>query len=153
MASTRWADVRAEMTEKAGGEAAVAEAREERLAEEAGYKLAEVRKALKLTQQQVAERMGVTKGRVSQIERGLISTQDVLARYAEALGGRLQQAIYFPGGDIAVIARVTATAAAPVTKKKASPKLADAAAKSEPRPSSPAKRERTDVSKRKLADA
>src|SRR6185312_5988434 len=101
MASTRWADVRAEMAERAGGEAAVAEAHEERLAEEAGYKLAEVRKALKLTQQQVAERMGVTKGRVSQIERGLISTQDVLARYAEALGGRLQQAIYFPGGDIA----------------------------------------------------
>lgn len=30
--------------------------------------------------------MGVTKGRVSQIERGLISTQDVLARYAEAEG-------------------------------------------------------------------
>jgi transcriptional regulator with XRE-family HTH domain len=130
------------MTEKAGGEAAVAAAREERLAEEAGYKLAELRKALKLTQQQVAERMGVTKGRVSQIERGLISTQDVLARYAEALGGRLQQAIYFPSGDIAVIARVTTTGAAPAAKQKAGQ-----------RRSSPAKHGRTDASKRKLADA
>ena len=41
-----------------------------------------------LTQQQVADRMGVTKGRVSQIERGGVSGHDVLARYAAALGGR-----------------------------------------------------------------
>ena len=33
--------------------------------------------------------MGVTNGRVSQIERGKISGQEVLARYAIALGGRL----------------------------------------------------------------
>src|SRR5260221_3621358 len=140
MASTRWADVRAEMTEKAGGEEAVAGAREERLAQEAGYKLAGLRKALKLTQKQVAERMGVTKGRVSQIERGLISTQDVLARYAEALGGRLQQAIHFPGGDVAVIARVATTAAAPGAKKKATP-----------RSSSPPKRGHADAAKKVIA--
>ena len=48
--------------------------------------------------------MGVTKGRVSQIEQGKISGQDVLARFAEALGGRLHQAIYFEDGDIAAIA-------------------------------------------------
>lgn len=153
MASTRWADIRADMTAKAGGEEAVAEAREERLAEEAGYKLAELRKALKLTQKQVADRMGVTKGRVSQVERGLVSTQDVLARYAEALGGRLQQAIHFPGGDIAVIARVATSApAAPAAKKRATPKStvnARAALKSP----STANRRRTETSKRKLADA
>jgi transcriptional regulator with XRE-family HTH domain len=153
MASTRWADVRAEMTSKVGGEEAVAEAREERLAEEAGYKLAELRKALKLTQKQVAERMGVTKGRVSQVERGLVSTQDVLARYAEALGGRLQQAIHFPGGDIAVITRVTTSAtAAPAAKKKATPK-STVDARAGLRSSSAAKRGRTEASKRKLADA
>jgi transcriptional regulator with XRE-family HTH domain len=148
MASTRWADVRADMTEKAGGVEAVAEAREERLAEEAGYKLAELRKALKLTQKQVADRMGVSKGRVSQIERGLISTQDVLARYAEALGGRLQQAIHFPGGDIAVIARVAAT----VAKERPAPKPA-AAVKAAPSPSSPSKGRRADAAKKALADA
>ncbi len=48
--------------------------------------------------------MGVTKGRVSQIEQGKISGQDVLARYATALGGTLHQAIYFDDGDIAAIA-------------------------------------------------
>ena len=153
MTSTRWADVRAEMTAKAGGEEAVAEAREERLAEEAGYKLAELRKALKLTQKQVAERMGVTKGRVSQVERGLVSTQDVLARYAEALGGRLQQAIHFPGGDIAVITRVTTSAAAaPITETESAPKSRVSARAGQRSPST-AKRGRTETSKRKLADA
>jgi transcriptional regulator with XRE-family HTH domain len=57
-----------------------------------------------MTQQQVADRMGVTKGRVSQIERGKVSRQDVLARFAVALGGRLHQAIYFDDGDITAIA-------------------------------------------------
>jgi transcriptional regulator with XRE-family HTH domain len=56
------------------------------------------------TQQQVAERMGITKGRVSQIEQGKISGQDVVARFAAALGGRLHQAIYFDDGNIAAIA-------------------------------------------------
>jgi hypothetical protein len=37
--------------------------------------------------------MGVTKGRVSQIEQGKVSGQDVVARFAAALGGRLHQAI------------------------------------------------------------
>lgn len=40
--------------------------------------------------------MGITKGRVSQIEQGKVSGQDVLARYAAAL--------YFDGGNIAAIA-------------------------------------------------
>lgn len=48
--------------------------------------------------------MGVTKGRVSPIEQGQISGQDVLARFAATLGGRLHQAIYFDDGDIAAIA-------------------------------------------------
>lgn len=69
-----------------------------------GYRLAELRKARGLTQQQVADRMGVTKGRVSQIEQGQISGQDVLARYAKALGGKLLQAIGFDDGEIASIA-------------------------------------------------
>ncbi|WP_211263908.1 helix-turn-helix domain-containing protein [Streptosporangium amethystogenes] len=57
-----------------------------------------------MTQQDIAQRMGVTKGRISQIEQGKISGQDVLARYATALGGRLHQSIYFDDGDIAAIA-------------------------------------------------
>ncbi|WKU07495.1 helix-turn-helix domain-containing protein [Micromonospora sp. HUAS LYJ1] len=100
----RWNDIRAEHVERAGGEGAVEAGKRELLAEVLGHRLAEVRRARNLTQQQVADRMGVTKGRVSQIEQGKVSGQEVLARYAAALGGRLHQAIYFDDGDIAAIA-------------------------------------------------
>ena len=100
----RWSDIRAQLVEQVGGEEAVAAGKQELLAEVMGHRLAELRKQRGLTQQQVAERMGVTKGRVSQIEQGKVSGQDVLARFAVALGGRLHQAIYFEDGDIAAIA-------------------------------------------------
>jgi DNA-binding XRE family transcriptional regulator len=101
---SRWQDIRAEYVERAGGEEAVAAGKQELLSEVIGHRLAEIRRARGLTQQQVADRMGVTKGRVSQIEQGKVSGQDVVARYAEALGGRLHQAIYFDDGNIAAIA-------------------------------------------------
>ena len=101
---TRWSDIRADHIERAGGEQAVEAGKQELLATVVGRRLAEVRRARNLTQQQVAERMGVTKGRVSQIEQGKISGQDLVVRYAAALGGRLHQAIYFDDGDIAAIA-------------------------------------------------
>ena len=99
-----WNEIRAEHVARAGGEAAVEAGKREMLAEVVGHRLAEIRRTRGLTQQQVADRMGVTKSRVSQIERGKISGQDVLARYAAALGGRLHQAIYFDDGDIIAIA-------------------------------------------------
>ncbi len=46
----------------------------EMLAEVIGHRLAEVRRVRGLTQRQVADRTGVTKGRVSQIERGKTSS-------------------------------------------------------------------------------
>ena len=100
----RWTDIRADHVARAGGEEAVEAGKHELRAEVLGHRLAEVRRARGLTQQQVAERMGITKGRVSQIEQGKISGQDVLARFAAALGGRLHQAIYFDDGDIAAVA-------------------------------------------------
>lgn len=101
---TRWQDVRAAHVERAGGEDAVAAGKEELLATVQGHRLAEIRRTRELTQQEIADRMGVTKGRVSQIEQGNISGHDVLARYATALGGTLHQSIYFEDGDIAAIA-------------------------------------------------
>ena len=101
---SRWQDIRAGYVERAGGEEAVAAGKQELLATVVGRRLAEVRRVRGLTQQQVAERMGITKGRVSQIEQGKVAGQEVVARYAEALGGRLHQAIYFDDGDIAAIA-------------------------------------------------
>ncbi|GAB4105881.1 helix-turn-helix transcriptional regulator [Micromonospora taraxaci] len=100
----RWSDIRAEYVQRAGGEAAVEEGKQELLAQVVGHRLAEVRRSRGFTQQQIADRMGVTKGRISQIEQGRISGQEVVARYAVALGGRLHQAIYFDDGDIAAIA-------------------------------------------------
>ena len=100
----RWEDIRAAEVERAGGEAVVEAGKQELLAEVIGHRLAEIRRSRGLTQQQIAERMGITKGRVSQIEKGKISGQEVLARYAHALGGQLQQAILFDDGEIAGIA-------------------------------------------------
>ena len=55
-----------------------------------GWRLAELRKRREMTQEQVAARMGISVSRVSQIENGDVSTQDVLARYIAALGGTLK---------------------------------------------------------------
>jgi DNA-binding XRE family transcriptional regulator len=55
-----------------------------------GWRLAEMRKRREMTQEQVAARMGVSVARVSQIERGDVSTQEVLNRYITALGGTLK---------------------------------------------------------------
>jgi transcriptional regulator with XRE-family HTH domain len=69
-----------------------------------GRRLAALRRARGLTQRQVAERMKITKARVSHIEQGKVANQEVVARYAAALGGRLHQAIYFEDGAVAAIA-------------------------------------------------
>ncbi|MBW6433217.1 helix-turn-helix transcriptional regulator [Actinoplanes hulinensis] len=102
-----WKDVRAEFVEKAGGEERITEARRRQQAYIDGYRLAERRKAFGFTQAEVAERMGVTKGRVSQIENGDVSTVDAIARYVQALGGHLQIAAVF--GDDLYILRSTET--------------------------------------------
>jgi len=59
------------------------------LAETRGHQLAETRKRLELTQRDVATGMGVSVARVSQIEHGEVTSVEVIARYVEALGGRL----------------------------------------------------------------
>ena len=60
------------------------------LDEAPAWRLGELRRRREMTQEQVAARMGVSIPRVSQIEGGNVSTQDVLARYIEALGGTLK---------------------------------------------------------------
>ena len=56
------------------------------------WRLAEVRRSRSLTQREVAEAMGVSGPRVSDVERGKLDTVfiSVLRAYVEALGGRLQ---------------------------------------------------------------
>jgi DNA-binding XRE family transcriptional regulator len=60
------------------------------MAEQWGYQLAEERKRLGFTQAGLAEIMGVSPGRVSQIERGEVATVEALATYVAALGGKLE---------------------------------------------------------------
>jgi DNA-binding XRE family transcriptional regulator len=88
MPLTKWSDIRDEQIDRIGQENFEA-GKEQMLAEVRGWRLAEIRRRRGLTQAQVASRMGVGKSRISQIERGNVSTRDVLDRYVEALGGRL----------------------------------------------------------------
>ena len=106
----RWQDVRNGIVAGAGGEEAIAEARNRNQAYIDGHRLAERRKAEGLTQAQAAERMGVTKSRVSQIERGEVSTIEAVARYVQAIGGQIQISAIF--GDDQYILRGTVTEAA-----------------------------------------
>jgi DNA-binding XRE family transcriptional regulator len=106
----RWQEVRDDVVAEAGGDEAVTGARHRNQAYIDGYRLAERRKALGLTQAEVAERLGVTKSRVSQIERGEVSTIETVARYVQAIGGRIQISAVF--GDDLYILRGTVTEAA-----------------------------------------
>jgi len=76
--------------ETAGGQEAFDTAVTAMLDENRGWRLAEMRKRRGMTQEQVAVRMGVSIARVSQIEGGDVSTQDVLNRFITALGGTLK---------------------------------------------------------------
>jgi DNA-binding XRE family transcriptional regulator len=76
--------------ETAGGQEAFDSAVGLMLDQARGWRLAELRTRREMTQEQVAVRMGVSVSRVSQIESGDVSTQEVLARYIAALGGTLK---------------------------------------------------------------
>ena len=88
----RWRDTEhvGRAVENAGGPEAFDAAVGDMLDHARGWRLAELRKRYELTQEQVADRMGVSVSRVSQIENGDVSTQDVLSRYVSALGGTLK---------------------------------------------------------------
>jgi predicted XRE-type DNA-binding protein len=57
-----------------------------------GHQLGELRAEARLTQVQVAQRMGISQARVSQLERGDVNQLEVdtVRRYVAALGGRLR---------------------------------------------------------------
>lgn len=65
------------------------------------YELAEIRKQAGLTQVQLAESMGVSQKRISEIEHGRAGAikLSTLERYATALGGRLKVEIECPTAD------------------------------------------------------
>ncbi|WP_432956901.1 helix-turn-helix domain-containing protein [Micromonospora haikouensis] len=97
-----WEDVREELRDDDG---AYERERARTEAWVSAFRLAEERKRLGLTQRQVAELMGVTPGRVSQIENGDLDVNEVatLSRYAAALGARLR-IVFDYGNDLRQIA-------------------------------------------------
>jgi DNA-binding XRE family transcriptional regulator len=98
-----WDDVRAELHD--GDDAALVAERARTEAWISAFHLAEERKRLGLTQREVADLMGVTPGRVSQIENGDLDANEVatLSRYARALGARMR-IIFDYGNDLRQIA-------------------------------------------------
>jgi transcriptional regulator with XRE-family HTH domain len=102
-------------------EAAVAERRDEILAESRANRLADLRRGARLTQKQLADRIGVDQPRVSRIERGDLARTEVgsLAAYAEAMGGTLELVVHI--GGRAYPLPVGATPGTETGSKKASP--------------------------------
>jgi DNA-binding XRE family transcriptional regulator len=98
-----WDDIRVELDDGDSDALDAERARTEAWA--SAFHLSEERKRLGLTQREVAELMGVTPGRVSQIENGDLDVNEVatLARYAQALGARLR-IIFDYGNDLRQIA-------------------------------------------------
>jgi len=76
----RWSDVRDKHVDAIGAEE-VARGKARLLAQVREHRLADTRKRRGLTRRQVAQAMGVTVGRVSQIENGELAGIDVLDRY------------------------------------------------------------------------
>ena len=89
---SRWRDTGhlERAVETAGGQEAFDAAVTAMLDDARGWRLAELRKRRGMTQEQVAIRMGLSVARISQIDSGDVSTQDVLNRYVSALGGTLK---------------------------------------------------------------
>ncbi|MEU6715333.1 helix-turn-helix domain-containing protein [Nonomuraea sp. NPDC046802] len=91
----KWSDTKAKIREIDPGwdaperVAAREVSREQLRAELRGTQLAEMRKRLGISQKLLAERMGVSQARVSQIEHGQIGGLDTLRTYVIALGGTL----------------------------------------------------------------
>jgi DNA-binding XRE family transcriptional regulator len=85
----RWSEIRDKHIAAAGAD--TVEARKNALITQVrAHRLAEIRKRRGLTQHDVAAAMGVTVGRISQIESGDISGIDVLDRYITAIGGLME---------------------------------------------------------------
>lgn len=104
-----WKDVKAEKArrDKANGrdiDAARVEARSRTQAYVLGFRLAQLRQELQLSQSEIAKRMGISQPRVSQLENGDVEQMEVdtLKRYVSALGGRLKLVADFADHDVDV---------------------------------------------------
>lgn len=65
--------------------------------------LGDLRRARTMTQETLAETLGLSQSEVSKIERRTDVYVSTLRRYVEAMGGELQIVARFPNGDVDVI--------------------------------------------------
>jgi DNA-binding XRE family transcriptional regulator len=93
MAKT-WEEIRAA---NPPDEVEVAKHKDRMLRELRGHRLAELRHRQDVTQAQLAETLGVSQPRISQIESGDVDDSELatLRSYVEALGGRLEVVAVF----------------------------------------------------------
>ncbi|OIV38751.1 hypothetical protein BIV57_04195 [Mangrovactinospora gilvigrisea] len=94
MSYAKWGEVKAkaDAIRRENGTLRTPQEVEQQKAQVRAYRLKEIRKALGLTQVEVAQAMGTVQANISRIEHGELSTSEVdtLRRYIEALGGRLR---------------------------------------------------------------
>lgn len=76
----------------------LADARRASMEKIEAYNLAQARKALHLTQRQLASDIGVGQSRISELERGDVGKAqvDTLRRYAQGLGAELSVSLVWP---------------------------------------------------------
>ncbi|TCO50810.1 helix-turn-helix domain-containing protein [Actinocrispum wychmicini] len=86
-------------------QADAAEARRSLGAYIGGYRLRELRKRAGFTQTELANAMGVSQARISQLERGDVQLfeVDTIRRYAAAIGGRLRIVVDFDNQEVTLI--------------------------------------------------
>lgn len=98
-----WETVRDELGDALGSAEEQTRRRDQLRRELTVQRLVELRKRAGLRQVDVAERMGVSKARISHIEHGAVATVDLLARYLDAIGGRLEITAAFDGGTERIV--------------------------------------------------
>jgi transcriptional regulator with XRE-family HTH domain len=64
--------------------------------------LQELRRARQLTQEQLAEALGMDQGNISKLERRTDMYVSTLRKFVEALGGQLEVVARFPEGSIRI---------------------------------------------------
>lgn len=64
--------------------------------------LAEIRKSVGLTQEDLAATLGITQPSLSKLENGEDMHISTLRRLIEALGGKMEIIAHLPGGDIRI---------------------------------------------------
>lgn len=93
MKTKRWKDIRQEAQAQGRlDEQEIATLKEELLAEVRAFKLAELRSAVGLSQQDIADQLQVSQSRISRIEHGELDKTELvtLRKFARALGGEIE---------------------------------------------------------------